>query len=53
MEKLVGLVGATVGSAVGWWAGARIGVMTGFFCSVLGTGVGLYGARRWVRDHLP
>jgi hypothetical protein len=51
MQKLLGFVGASVIGSVGWWAGARVGVMTGFFLSMVGTGVGLYAGRR-VADHL-
>jgi hypothetical protein len=46
MQKLLGFVGASVIGSVGWWAGARVGVMTGFFLSMVGTGVGLYAGRR-------
>jgi len=53
MGKLIGFVGTTVGSVLGWWAGARLGVMTGFLCSVIGGGAGLYFARRWAQDYLP
>lgn len=53
MGKLIGFLGTTLGSALGWWAGARVGVMTGFFCSVIGGGAGLYFARRWAQDYLP
>jgi hypothetical protein len=31
MTRLMGLVGATVGSAVGWWLGAHIGFRTAFW----------------------
>ena len=51
MEKLFVIVGTTLGSAVGWWAGAYFGMMTAFLLSIVGTGVGLYAARRLVRDH--
>jgi hypothetical protein len=51
MQKLLGFVGASVIGSVGWWAGARVGVMTGFFVSMIGTGVGLYAGRR-IADHL-
>lgn len=51
MQKLLGFVGASVIGSVGWWAGARVGVMTGFFLSMVGTGVGLYAGRR-IADHL-
>lgn len=42
MRKLCGVVGATAGSALGWWAGAHVGIMTAFIVSMVGTGVGLY-----------
>jgi hypothetical protein len=51
MQKLLGFVGASVIGSVGWWAGARVGVMPGFFLSMAGTGVGLYAGRR-IADHL-
>jgi hypothetical protein len=51
MQKLLGFVGASVIGSVGWWAGARVGVMTGFFLSMIGTGAGLYAGRR-IADHL-
>ena len=51
MQKLLGFVGASVIGSVGWWAGARVGVMTGFFLSMIGTGVGLYAGRR-IADYL-
>jgi uncharacterized membrane protein YbhN (UPF0104 family) len=46
MSKLLSVVGASVGSAIGWWLGARVGMMTAFVVSVLGTGVGVYAGRR-------
>jgi uncharacterized membrane protein YbhN (UPF0104 family) len=49
---MMALVGTTLGGAVGWWLGARAGLMTAFFCSVVGTGFGLYAARRFTRDYL-
>jgi hypothetical protein len=46
MTRILGFVGATAGSAVGWWAGAHAGIMTAFVLSTIGTGFGLYGGRR-------
>src|SRR5690242_18967843 len=46
MAKLLTFVGATVGGAIGWWLGARVGIMTAFMVSTLGTGVGIYAGRR-------
>ncbi len=52
MEKLMGLVGATVGSLAGWYLGALVGFTTGVILSMVGTGFGLWGGRwatrRWL-----
>lgn len=52
MGKVMALVGTTIGGGIGWWLGARVGIMTAFFASVVGTGVGLYAARRFVSEYL-
>jgi hypothetical protein len=46
MAKLLVLVGTTIFSGIGWWLGARHGIMTAFFVSMIGTGVGIYVGRR-------
>ena len=46
MTKLMGFIGATVGSAIGWWLGAKVGIMTAFMVSTVGSGVGIYFGRR-------
>jgi uncharacterized membrane protein YbhN (UPF0104 family) len=46
MTKLMGFIGATLGSAVGWWLGAKVGMMTAFMVSTVGSGVGIYFGRR-------
>jgi hypothetical protein len=51
LKKILGFVGATVGSAVGWWLGAHIGIMTAFMVSTVGTGAGIYAGIR-VANHL-
>ena len=52
MNKLLGFIGATVGGSVGWWLGERAGMMTAFIVSIIGTGAGMYAARRWLSDFL-
>lgn len=44
--RLLGFVGAFLGSAVGWWLGKAGGTMTAFFASTIASGVGLYYGRR-------
>ena len=51
MNKLLGWTGATLGGALGWWAGARGGVFTAFLLSIVGTGLGLY-LGRWAAERL-
>jgi len=46
MSKLLTLLGASVGGAIGWWLGAPVGTMTAFVISMVGTGVGIYAGRR-------
>lgn len=46
MTKILGFIGATIGSYAGWWLGARVGFMTAFFVSIIGTGLGIYAGRR-------
>ncbi len=42
MKKLLGTLGAFVGSTVGWYAAVKLGFMTAFFVSTIAGGVGLY-----------
>ena len=51
MNGLFGWIGATIGGALGWWAGARVGLLTAFLVSVVGTGLGLY-LGRWAAGRL-
>lgn len=47
MSKLLALLGVTLGGAVGWRLGAPLGLFGAFLLSTLGSGVGLYAARRF------
>jgi hypothetical protein len=51
LAKLLWLLGATAGGAIGWWLGALAGVMTAVVLSAIGTGAGIYWARRFSADH--
>ncbi len=42
MKKLFGTLGSVIGSSIGWWAGAKVGIMTAFMVSMVGTGLGIY-----------
>ena len=46
MNRLLALIFASFGSWVGWWLGAHVGFFTGVILSMVGMGVGLYGASR-------
>ena len=52
MQKALALVGTTLGGAAGWALGAPAGAMTAFLLSVVGTGAGLYVARRLAQSLL-
>ncbi|HTS87230.1 MAG TPA: hypothetical protein VMG41_01965 [Gemmatimonadales bacterium] len=51
MKGLAAYVGASIGGGIGWWIGARVGVMTAFFLMVFGTALGGYFTRRWIADY--
>ncbi len=50
MKKLFGMLGALVGSTIGWYAVAKIGFMTAFFVSTIAGGVGAYYAVKLSRN---
>ena len=52
MSKLMVFIGATAGGWLGWFAGESFGTMTAFMLSMVGTGVGIYVARRWASNYL-
>jgi len=52
VKRLLGFVGATIGSAVGWWLGAHIGLTTAVVVSAVGTGLGLWAGVRLATDYL-
>ncbi len=47
------LVAATLGSALGWWIGSFVGLMTAFILSVVGTAAGVYFGGRLAREYFP
>ena len=51
MEKVLVLVGVTVGSYLGWIIGMQAGFFTAFVLSIIGTGAGIYFARRLAREY--
>jgi len=52
MIGLLGWIGATLGGALGWWLGERLGIMAAWFLSAVGTAFGLYWGRKIGRDGL-
>lgn len=53
MKRLLDLIAMSAGGWIGWMIGAWVSVFTAFIVSVIGTGVGLYVARRVTRHYLP
>ena len=51
MTRLLLFLGATIGGSLGWWLGSYVGTMTAFFAMVVGTGVGVYLARRFANSY--
>lgn len=51
MSKLLIFIGMTIFSAIGWWLGAKVGFMTAFFLSGLGSIVGIIVGWKIARDY--
>lgn len=49
MSGMLAMVGATLVGGLGWWIGARFGIMWATIVSGFGTGVGVYYGRRLAR----
>lgn len=50
MKGFLGFLGTTLGGLLGWWLGGLVGFVTACYLSLLGTGLGLYIARKlWQR----
>ena len=52
MNKLCIFIGLTVLGGLGWWIGNKIGFMTGFVLSGIGSMAGVYVGWRINRDYL-
>jgi hypothetical protein len=53
MKRLLDMIGLTIGGYLGWMVGAWISFFAAFIVSMVGTGLGLYAARRLGRGLLP
>ena len=51
LTKMLSFIGATAGGAIGWWAGERVGMMTAFMLSMVGTGFGIYFGVKLARHY--
>jgi hypothetical protein len=52
MRKLVGFISTTIGSTIGWYAGAPFGFMTAFITMIIGTALGLYVGYKLMDNYL-
>jgi hypothetical protein len=52
MHRLFDLLAITIGGWIGWFAGAWAGLFAGCVTSAIGSGVGLYFARRFKQNYL-
>jgi hypothetical protein len=52
MRTVLGLVGAALAGAVGWWLGESMGLVGAYLLSTLASGVGFYYGRRLATELL-
>lgn len=53
MNKLLAFLVGSITGAIGWWLGAKIGLMTAIFLSLITTAIGMYYAMKWARENMP
>lgn len=53
MARLLDFIGMFVGGWIGWLLGAVVSFFAAFMLGIVGTGVGLYAARRFGSHLLP
>ena len=53
MNWLIIALGTTIGGGIGWWLGARFGLMTAYMLSIVGTALSFYYCRRFITEHMP
>ncbi len=47
MSTLFAIMGSTIGGWIGWVVGAKIGFMSAYMLSIVGTAAGVYYGRRF------
>jgi len=52
VSRSLAFIGATLGGAAGWWAGAWVGIGAACLLSLVGTAAGVYAAGRLARRYL-
>lgn len=53
MATLLWMLATTVAGSIGWWLGSLVGgIMTSMILSVVGTALGAWWSRKFVRDNL-
>ena len=53
MNRLLYLIGMTLGGWLGWELGMMVSIFTAFIIGMVGTGLGLYAAQRVSKRLLP
>ena len=53
MTKLLAFLVGSIAGTIGWWLGAKIGIMTAIALSLIATVAGMYYANKWARENMP
>ena len=51
MKALLWFAGSSIGGWIGWWLGDFVGLWAAMLLSLVGTGLGIYWARRFAAEH--
>jgi zinc transporter ZupT len=53
LSTLVIFLAGSIGGAVGWWLGERMGIFMAYMLSLVGTAAAMYYTRRATKTFLP
>ena len=53
MTRLLALLVGSITGTIGWWLGAKIGIITAIVLSLFATAGGMYYATKWARENMP
>jgi hypothetical protein len=52
LRTIIGWLCASIAGSLGWWLGAKLGLLSAVAVGAVASGAGLYWGYRWFDEHL-